>query len=90
MIRFSLLIILLKSEVFVLRFSTNASCEPFIITSLFGDSTLLCLKPFTSISNAIFIVSTKRTQFPEFTPLNASSNLVIFSRLFCGIRLEYI
>ena len=35
--KFSLLINLLKIEVFVLKFSTKASCEPFIITSLLGD-----------------------------------------------------
>ena len=80
----------LKSDVFVLRFSTNASCEPFIITSLLGASTLLCLKPFTSISNATFMVSTNKMQLPEFTPLKVSLKFVVFSKLFCGIRFEYI
>ena len=51
---------------FVLIFSTKAACGPFITTSLFGESILLCLKPFTSILKHIFNVSTKRAQFPEF------------------------
>ena len=46
----------------------------------------LCLNPLTSISNAIDKVSTKRAQFPEFTPEKTSSNELFFSTLFCGIR----
>ena len=45
-------------------FSTKASCGPFITISLLGVSILLCLNPFTSISNATGKVSTNKTQLP--------------------------
>lgn len=63
-IKFSLFIIRRIKEVFVLIFSTKASCGPFITISLLGVSTLLCLNPFTSISKAIDNVSTNKAQLP--------------------------
>ena len=39
---------------------------------------LLCLKPFTSISKAVFIVSTKSAQLPEFIPERISPNFSAF------------
>lgn len=66
--RFSLFTVRLSREVFVLKFSTNASCGPLITISLLGLSILLCLNPFTSISKAIFMVSTKSAQLPELIP----------------------
>lgn len=67
---------------FVLKFSTKASCGPLITISLFGLSILLCLKPFTSISKAILIVSTKSAQLPELIP---GYNIRKFSFLFYTI-----
>ena len=85
-IKFSLLTILLSKDVFVLIFSTKASCGPLITISLSGVSTLLCLKPFTSISKAIFKVSINKAQFPAFTPFATSSKSDICSTLFWGSK----
>ena len=51
-IKFSLFTIRRTSAVFVLIFSTNASCGPFITFSFIGLSIFRCLNPFTSILKA--------------------------------------
>ena len=56
--------ILLSKDVLTRIFSTKASCGPFTTTSLAGFSTLRCLNPFTSISNATEIVSINKAQLP--------------------------
>lgn len=74
-IRFSLLVSLLNSEVFVLMLSTKASCDPFITTSFSGFEIPLCLKPLISISKHVDNVSINNAQFPELTLENISVNV---------------
>ena len=73
--KFSLLTNLRIRDVFVLIFSTKASCGPLITISLLGFSIPLCLKPLTSISKAISNVSTNKAQLPELIPDIQSSKV---------------
>jgi len=66
-IKFSLLTNLLSIDVFVLIFSTKASCEPRITTSFLGVLILLFSYPLTSHTKHVFIVSINKAQFPVFT-----------------------
>ena len=86
MINFSLLTNLLNNDVFVLIFSTNASCGPFITFSFIGLSIFRCLNPFTSILKATSIVSINNTQFPDFILSHSLLNSVSSITLFCGIK----
>ena len=85
--RFSLDKFLLIIEVFVLKFSTNASCDPIITGSFLGSPIERLSNFLTSMSKQKSIVSIKRAQFPESTSFTMSSKEFTFFTSVCTKRV---